>query len=353
MRKVLITTGGTGGHIYPALSLAKKLKDKGVELFFVGTNSRMEKDIVPENGYKFYGLPINPLRKIDGIWSIIKSTFLAIKLIKDEKPDAIIGFGNYISVPALLAGFYNKKKVYIHEQNIELGLANRFFCRFVDKMFLSFDETFNTLPVKYQGKLFVTGNPVREDFYKVDREKVRESLKLADDEKMLLIIGGSLGAKIINEKILENWNRFYKEKKLRVYWATGRDKFEEINKNIFKMKKDDVIRPYFENMAEIMSASDLILCRAGASTVSEIIETNKPSIFIPYNYVGQEKNARALEGIGGSLIYSEDRLNEAINEIFSLLRDEEKLHRMSRCLKKLRKGDSALKIAEEIDIWRK
>lgn len=353
MKRVLIATGGTGGHIYPALSVANELKKKQVDVFFTGTKYRMEKDVVPENGFKFYGFSMKPIKSLKGIWWLLISTFQAIKVIKKENPDVVIGFGNYISVPSLLAGLILRKKIYLHEQNVDVGLANKLFYRFADKLFLSFEGTYNIIPRKYQHKISVAGNPLRNDFYIADRQREREKLKLGQTEKMLLIIGGSLGAKAINDKVLQNWEKFLNEKNLRVYWSTGKDKFDEINKEISRMKKDDVIRPYFENIPYLMSASDLILCRAGASTVSEIIETSKPSIFIPYKYVGQANNAKVLEQAGGSLIFEEENLDEAINEIFKLLHDDVKLYEMSRRLWRLKKGNAAKKIMEEIDIWRK
>lgn len=352
MKKVIISTGGTGGHIYPALALAEKLKEKEVEVLFVGTKYRMEKDIIPEKGYRFIALPMKPLMKLRNIFNTLKSILKSIKIVLKEKPDAIIGFGNYITVPVLLAGLIFRKKIYLHEQNVSMGLANKLFYRFAKKLFLTFEETFSSLPVKYQNKVIVSGNPMRKEFYSIDPKKQRKKLKLEEGEKILLIVGGSLGAKSINDAMFENWDKFLKEKNLRVYWATGKNNFSEINGKLNKMKANDVVKPYFENVAEIMAASDIVLSRAGASIITELIELQKASVLIPYNYVGQMQNAKVLEKVGGTLVYSDENVLKAIDKIFELNKNEKVLEEMSYNLKKLKKGDAASKIIDELDIWR-
>ncbi len=351
MRKVLITTGGTGGHIYPALSVAKTLKNKGVEILFVGSTYRMEKDIIPANGFRYIGLSIKPLRKISSVYKMIVAIFKSLKILKNEKPDAIIGFGNYISVPILLAGLIKGIKIYLHEQNVEMGLANKLFYRFARKIFLSFEETFDMIPLKYSKKFIVTGNPIREEFYHINPKEEREKLKLEKDEKMVLIIGGSLGAQSINEAVLKNWDRFFKEKKIRVYWATGKENFEFINSKISKMKNNDVIKPYFDNAPILIAVSDVIFCRAGASTISEIIQMQKPSILIPYNHVGQKENAEVLVKNEAALIFSDNKAEEGIKEIFEIIKAPDRLKNMTDNLKKLKKGNAAEKLIEELEIW--
>lgn len=352
MKKVILTTGGTGGHIYPALTLAKKLKEKDSEIIFVGTKHRMENEIVPKEGYNFIGLDILAGKSPKAIYKLIKAIFICNRIIKKEKPEAIIGFGNYISVPMVLAGLLNRKKVYLHEQNVKIGFANKLFYHFVDKVFVSFEETFNNFSIKYQPKIIVSGNPLRDEFYSVNRKKEREKLKLKPEEKMLLIVGGSLGAKTINDAVLSNWEKLFLEKNIRVYWATGKTNYNEIAEKIKKMKPEDVVRPYFENMAELMSASDLLISRGGASTISEIIELLKPSIIIPYDYGGQYENSVALDNIKASFIFGNEKAEEAIEYMFKIIKDDKKLQEVSANLKKMKKGNAVERIMREIDIWR-
>ena len=207
LKKVILTTGGTGGHIYPALSVAEGLRKKGVDVLFVGTSLRMEKDIVPKFGFKFVGLNIAPPRTLKNIFGYIRGVFQGIALVFKEKPDAIIGFGNYISIPVLVGGVLSGKKIYLQEQNANLGGTNKLFYRFAKKIFLAFEKTYDDIPMKYQGKCIVTGNPLREEIYSIKSYKEREKLKVEADEKILLVTGGSLGAKEINDAVLKNWER--------------------------------------------------------------------------------------------------------------------------------------------------
>lgn len=352
MRKVLISTGGTGGHIYPALALANKLKERDVEVVFVGTKYRMEKEIVPKYGFKFIGLSVKPIKSLGAVYKFFKSILKSIKIILEEKPDVVIGFGNYISVSVLIAAILTRKNFYLHEQNVKMGFANKIFYRFSKKTFLAFQKTFENLPIKYHSKLLVTGNPLREEFYRVKKIEEREKLKFEENEKMLLIVGGSLGASSINKEILKNWDKISKEKNIRIYWATGKAHFEEISNQLKRLKKNDIVKPYFENMAYLMSAADLVLCRSGALTVSELMELQKPSIMIPYNFVGQYENAELVKEIGAALIYSNDKLEEAVNKAIEILKGEKTLKEMEDSLRIYKKREASSIIIEELDIWR-
>ncbi|MGL4867508.1 MAG: UDP-N-acetylglucosamine--N-acetylmuramyl-(pentapeptide) pyrophosphoryl-undecaprenol N-acetylglucosamine transferase, partial [Cetobacterium sp.] len=232
MKKIMITTGGTGGHIYPALAVGKKLLDRGMDVVFVGSSSRMEKNIVPEEGFKFLGIDIFPFQNLKKLPSNIKSFLQAINIVRKEKPEIIIGFGNYISIPVLLAGLIFGKKIYLQEQNVDLGMANKLFYKIAKKCFLAFDITYEEMSVKDQHKFSVTGNPLREDIYAMDKEVERERLKIGKDEKVLLITGGSLGATSLNEAVIKKLKDIYKDKSIRIYWATGDKNFNEINEKL-------------------------------------------------------------------------------------------------------------------------
>lgn len=355
LKKVILTTGGTGGHIYPALSVAEALRKKGVEVLFVGTSIRMEKDIVPKAGFKFVGLNIAPPRTLKNIFGYIRGVFQGIALVFKEKPDAIIGFGNYISIPVLVGGVLFGKKIYLQEQNANLGGTNKLFYRFAKKIFLAFEKTYDDIPMKYQAKCLVTGNPLREEIYSIKGQKEREKLKVEPNEKILLITGGSLGAKEINDAVLKNWDRILEDKNIRLYWATGEKNYDEISKSIGRAKIQDTVRPYFENMINIMAAADLVVCRAGALTISEIIQLGKPAVVIPYNSikVGQYANGKLLKDVGAALMYKNSEANLAIEKAFELLGNKNELDIMKINIRNLKQENAAEKIIKSLDIWRK
>lgn len=353
MKKVILTTGGTGGHIYPALAVARELNKMGVKPIFVGTVHRMESDMIPKEGYQFIGLDVKPLKNIPAIFKMVKSIFKSIKIIAKEKPNAIIGFGNYISVPVILSGIILRKKIYLQEQNANLGFANKLFYRFSKSTFLAFEKTYDDLPIKHHKKLNVTGNPLRNEVYMVNRKVERERLKIEEDEKVLLVTGGSLGSKSINDAMLNKWKKILEEKKIRIYWATGENNFEEINQKINKYKSNDVIKPYFKNMPNIMAVADLVICRAGALTISELVAMEKPSILIPYQSikVGQYENAKILEEVGAAYVYRNSESEVAIERALDLIKNDDKLNRIKSKLKILKKDRATEKIVKAMDIW--
>ncbi len=354
MKKVIITTGGTGGHIYPALSVAKGLIKREVDVLFVGSNSRMEKDMVPKEDVRFEGLDIYPIKSVKTFFKLISAIRKSIKIIKAEKPDVVIGFGNYISLPMITAAFLTRTSFYLQEQNANLGMTNKFYYKFAKKTFLAFEKTYDDIPMKYQNKFKVTGNPLREEIYSIDSRKERESLKTEEGEKILVITGGSLGAKSINNAVLNEWEKLKEEKNIRIYWATGKTHYDEIFGKIEKRNMKDIIKPYFDNLINIMAAADLVICRAGALTISELIELKKPSVLIPYNSVkvGQYENAVILEEREGALVFNNCDADEAVRTAVDLLQDDHQLQKMKLKIKALRNANATENLINSLDIWR-
>ena len=354
MKKAIITTGGTGGHIYPALSVARGLQKRDVDILFVGSNTRMEKDMVPKENIRYQGLEIYPIKSIKSFFKLIGAIRKSIKIIKEEKPDVIIGFGNYISLPMITAAFLTKTNFYLQEQNANLGMTNKLFYKFSQKTFLAFEKTYDDIPIKYQHKFKVTGNPLREEIYSIDSQKERESLKAEKGEKILVITGGSLGAKSINDAVLNEWEKLKEEKNIRIYWATGKNHYDEIFGKVEKRNMTDIIKSYFDNLINIMAAADLVICRAGALTISELIELKKPSVLIPYNSVkvGQYENAVILEEREGALIFNNNEAAEAVRTAIDLIKDDRQLQKMKLKIKALRGTNATESIINSLDIWR-
>ena len=353
MKKVMLTTGGTGGHIYPALAVADKLELKGVETVFVGSTDRMEKDLVPESGHRFIGIDISVPKGWKNIKKYLRAIKSAYKIIKEENPSAIIGFGNYISVPVIIAGILLRKKIYLQEQNVNIGSANRLFSKIAKMTFLAFDKTYDDIPIKAQSKFKVTGNPLRKEIDGLKYATEREKLGIKPGEKVLLITGGSLGAQEINNIVMKYWEKFCADKNLRIFWATGNN-FEQLKKVKKTKKENDRIEPYFNDMLNVMAAADLIVCRAGALTISEIIELEKPAIIIPYGSVkvGQYENAKVLTDYNAAYVFTRDELDDSMKKVFEIIRNDEKLKKMRIRLKPLKKPNAAEEIIASLDIWR-
>jgi undecaprenyldiphospho-muramoylpentapeptide beta-N-acetylglucosaminyltransferase len=349
MEKVVFTTGGTGGHIYPALSIAKKVREKGIDTLFIGTKHRMEKDIVPKENFRFIGLDVLPLRSIKSVFKMMKATMDTIKLLKKEKPTKIIAFGNYITIPVLIAANVLRIPYYLQEQNHTMGQANKWFYKGAKKVFVAFENTLESVKEKYKGKFVVTGNPLREEFYGKNKVEERKKLNIKDDEKVILVIGGSLGAKNINEAILKKWKTLSSDGEIRLFWATGKDNYEASTYRIRDFGTA-VVEPYFENVPELMAASDIVICRAGASTISELIQLEKPSVLIPYDFVGQKENADVLEYVNGAKIFTNETAEEAIDEALSIVGQASMLEFMSENVRTLKKGNSAEIIVNEMGL---
>lgn len=347
MKNIAITTGGTGGHIYPALALSEELRKKGYNVIFIGTEHRMEKDLVPSKNYVFYGLDILPLNKLKNVFKIIKAIFKSRKILKKNKIDTVIGFGNYISIPTILAGKSLGLNIYIQEQNILMGSANKFLSKFAKKVFLAFNESLKFIKDKDKSKYIVTGNPLRNEFYSISKEESRKKLGIDDGKKVVLVIGGSLGAKNINDAMIYLSENLDKKEDIVIYWATGKKLYNDVLKKV-KQQDNLILKEYFDNVYEIMSASDIIVSRAGASTISEIIELKKPSILIPYDYVGQSENAQMLEYINASKVYTNEDVKKAINDAINLSYQEAVLKFMTENLDKIYTGNAVLNIIREM-----
>lgn len=303
--KIIITGGGTGGHIYPALAIAGELKRRipSVELLYVGTARGLENKIVPPQGIPFQTIDITGIDRssmLKASKSLIKfpfSFFQARDIIKAFQPHIIVGTGGYVSFPVVLAGTFMDVRTVIHEQNAVPGLANRNLAKRVDCVLLTFPEARQHLEAK---RIIVTGLPVRSEILELDREKYKA--EAGASEFTLLAFGGSLGSRSINRSMLDLIDR-YRNEHIKIIWITGQAGYEDMQNALIK-KVDTkslicslTMVPYMYNIEEALAVADLVVCRAGASTVCELELLGLPAIFVPYPYAAenhQEKNARAL-----------------------------------------------------------
>lgn len=352
--KYIVSAGGTGGHIYPALSIINKIKekDKNAEILYIGTTDRMEKDIVPNMGIDYVGLKMNGLSKNPKkLFNFVKNTLINLKkckkLMKKERPDIVIGVGGYITVPVIMAAQSLGIKVLLHEQNSIPGKANRMLANSADVVCISMESSKEYFK---SDNVVLTGNPRGEEILKFKKGK-KSDYGLTSTKKLVLITMGSLGASTINEKIVSLLDKF-KDKQYEVLLVTGKNNYDEIAKT--KLPKNVKIVPYIEKMGEVLKFTDLIITRAGATIISEITALGLPSILIPSPYVAnnhQVINAKDLENAGAATLIEESSFDgdKLIKEIDNILENKTLYKKMSDASKKIGITDSNDRIYNEIE----
>lgn len=289
-KKVLISGGGTGGHIYPAIAIANALKESSsqTEILFIGTKKGLEKKIVPDNSYQIKFIDAMYLyrsKKIKNFilpYKLLKSIFQAYKIIKRFKPEMIIGTGGYVCAPVLVAGKIAGIPVFIKEQDSFPGITTQMANLFADKTFLGFPDSIKHL--KRKKRCVVTGNPIRTELNQPTKLEGKKAFDLDPDKKTIFVFGGSLGSLKINETIFKIIDKIDSDK-IQILLQTGSltyERFKSMSKGISEEKLK--IMPYIDNIAMAYQAADLIICRAGAMTLSEISYCGKAAILIPYPY---------------------------------------------------------------------
>ena len=365
-RKIILCGGGTGGHIFPMLAVAEEFKKVNREnkILFIGSNDRMEMDIIPKYDFPIYGLWISGIKRSSLIlnilflgipfilknitlpfkilFSVIKSIYILIKF----RPDFVIGFGGYSSGPFLLTSHFLNFKTAIQEQNSYPGLTNKMLSKKVKYIFTAYDKInnfFNTNTV------FNFGNPIRNLKIK-SNENAHKYFGLDSSKKTILVLGGSLGAKNINEGVLNNIS-LIRESSYQVIWQTGKFYYQNILSKNIKDKKI-IIKDFINRMDLAYSVSDIIISRAGAIAISELCVISKPLILVPSPNVvddHQTKNAKAISEKGGCiLIKDSDAKNTMLKIAFDLFENKSKMDSMKKSLSKLSSPNATQKIVNKI-----
>lgn len=360
--RVLVSGGGTGGHIYPALAIAKGLKEIEPEtkILYVGTRKGLEARIVPQEGLSFSTISVEGLPRKIGL-GLIRTTIKtaggyvqARKIIKDFNPDIVIGTGGYVCGPVVLAAALKKIPTLIHEQNAFPGVTNKLLARVVDRVAVTFPESIKYF--KGKEKVKVTGLPIRPEILCAEPESAEE-FGFRPDGFNVLVVGGSRGARRINLAIEEVIKYYGGRSDIRFLIITGEVGYEEVMENLQKKSIDlstytnIMVKPYLHKMPEALSATNLILCRAGATTIAEITAKGIPGILIPYPYAAenhQEHNAMALVNKGAAIMIKDNELNgqRLINCINELISDPESLHKMRMRAKEMGRPQALKNIIE-------
>jgi len=337
--KWLIVAGGTGGHIIPGVAVAQQLLKLQREVYFISGTRKVEETILKNKPFKVYRLDVEGFigrsskDKLRAFIKMIKAIVKAYKIVDDLNPHIILATGGYISFPVVLVGKIKGKKLGLHEQNIEPGVANKVLSYMVDKIFVSMEESKNYFPGE---KVVFSGNPVRENILNL---KPKEH-----SGRGLLILGGSLGARFINELAIKLVPHLLEEfDDLLIIHQTGLDDFEKVKneyKKLIKKEHESRLRvfPFIENMSWAYSQVDLFLGRCGATTLAELFAVGLPAIFIPFPYATrnhQEKNAKIVAQKGGAILIRQRDANPEVvlKEIKHLLKNEEKLKSMAQIMK--------------------
>ncbi|WP_102347026.1 undecaprenyldiphospho-muramoylpentapeptide beta-N-acetylglucosaminyltransferase [Bacillus sp. Marseille-P3661] len=359
--KILVSGGGTGGHIYPALAFIKEVKKHhpNAEFLYIGTKNGLESSIVQRTGgIPFKAIEITGFKRslsfdnVKTIMRFLRGTSVSKKYIKDFQPDVVLGTGGYVCGPVVYAAAKLKVPTIIHEQNSVPGLTNKFLSKYVDKVALCFEEAGEFFP---KNKSILTGNPRASEVMGHDGKEGRESLNLDPTKKVVLIVGGSRGAKPINDAFLDVLPEVTK-KEYQVLYVTGEVHYDKVVKEVNKLSNPSnvIIKPFIYNMPQVLAGIDLIVARAGATTLAEITALGIPSILIPSPYVTnnhQEKNARSLGDKGASIVRLEKEFsgNVLLKDIDHVLLNEDILKDMKLASKKLGIPDAAQKLYQLMD----
>ena len=360
--KVIISGGGTGGHIYPAIAIAKKILEikKDSEILFVGAKGRMEMEKVPEEGFEIVGLNVVGIQRsmsINGILKNLKFPFLlmkslnhARKIIKDFQPNIVVGVGGYASGPTLRMAHRLKIPTLIQEQNSYAGLTNKWLSKKTKKICVAYE---NMNQFFEPTKLVLTGNPVRKDIENLDAKlsEAKTYFKVSKNEKVILVLGGSLGAKSINEGILNSIHTI-KDKPIKLLWQVGKRYFESIENQLNQINIPNVkALAFIKRMDLAYSIADIVISRAGALSISELTLAGKPSILVPSPNVSEDhqtKNAMSLVNKSAAILVEDKQTDSLLRTALDLLKQENQLNTISKNAKKMGKPNASDDIVKEI-----
>lgn len=351
--RYLLAGGGTGGHITPAINIAKMLGkcDTDAEFLFIGIRNGMEAKIVPDEGYKIEFINAQPWKQdLKSINMLFLGTRQVCRIISEFKPDASIATGGFVSAPLILASKYKKIPLFIQEQNSLPGLATKLGSLFATKVFLGFDSARKNLWRK--SRAVSSGNPVFMDIPNQSKEQLCYKWKLNPLKPVLLILGGSQGSVAINEVVRQMIEKRGIPCNAQIIWQTGKKQYDEISQ--WSKDKDNIIvRDFISPISEAYLCSDLAICRAGALTMAELAVSGLPAIVVPYPYASQnhqEKNALEYQMAGAVLMILQSDLTPDIifSTVSEILNSENRLKLMSMAMKRIARPDASLNIAKTI-----
>lgn len=357
-RKIIIGGGGTGGHIFPAISIANALKriDKDIDILFVGAEGRMEMEKVPASGYKIIGLPVAglirkvTLKNLSVLIKLLKSIRRAGKIVRDYKPDAVVGVGGYASGPVLRVAGRRGIPTLLQEQNSYAGVTNRLLARRASVICVAYEGMERFFP---GSRIILTGNPVRQDISNLEGKR-REGLafyKMEEDKKVLLVLGGSLGSHTINNSILAGLRQM-RDSGLQIIWQTGKYYYESMRDAAGDSGEGICMVDFINRMDLAFAAADIIVSRAGAGTISELCIVAKPVILIPSPNVAEDhqtSNAMALSKREAAILVKDSEApGKLADRVISLAGNDEEMSKLAANIAQLAINDADERIANEL-----
>lgn len=358
-KRIIISGGGTGGHIFPAISVANALRktDPEIDILFVGAEGRMEMEKVPASGYRIIGLPVAgfyrklTFQNFTVLFRLFKSLFAAKKIINEFNPDVVIGFGGYASGPVLRQAGRMGIPTLIQEQNSYAGVTNRLLARKASVICVAYDGMQKYFPAE---KIIRTGNPVRQNFDDIDilKDEALTFFRLKKGSPVVLVLGGSLGAGTINKSLSSSLQKMI-DSDLQWLWQTGKNYFNDIKEKVSHSAcKSISVHPFINRMDYAFAAADIIVSRAGAGTISELCLVGKPVILVPSPNVAedhQSRNAAALSEKKAALVVSDKQAVKClVDEAIKLVANTKKRNIISENIKKMAERDADIRIAEEV-----
>jgi UDP-N-acetylglucosamine--N-acetylmuramyl-(pentapeptide) pyrophosphoryl-undecaprenol N-acetylglucosamine transferase len=357
--KIVLTGGGSGGHLTPLIAIARKIKEKApeAEFIFIGPKGKMEDDIIGKEGIRMRNISAGKMRRYFSLnnfldcFRILLGIFQSMHILLAEMPDAIFSKGGYASIPVVLVGWMYRIPIMIHESDATPGMANKIMSKFSNRVAVSYPEAEKEFPAI---QVVMTGNPVREDINKGDVAKAREMFSLVESRKTIFVLGGSQGARVVNNKILDLLPELLK--KYQVIHQTGEANFDEVRHKAgelgIKAGHDGyhIIAFIGDELKDIFAVSDLVISRAGATSITEIAANGKPSILIPLPSAAnnhQRMNAYAIAKFGGCIVLEESNLGEnlLLSRINETMENDQLRQKLSTDIKIFYHADAAEKIA--------
>lgn len=354
---IVISGGGTGGHVYPALAVADQLRNSGARVRFIGTAHGPEARLAPMHGLDFEAIASSgfdrsrPISLLRGIAANIASAWKLSRAFKRERPDAIVGFGGYVAIPVGLAARMRKIPLVVHEQNSVPGLTNTLLSRWAEAVAVTYPDSAGGFA--HPDRVVVTGNPVRDEVLSADRDASRRGLGISEGETLLVVFGGSSGARRINSGVITAADDILAVEGVRVVHVTGAGEYDAVVEAAaaagVPLDRWE-LHAYRDDLPALLSAADLIVSRAGATSIAEITVLGAPSVLVPYPHATadhQTKNAEALANVGATVVVSDDEVEAPgfADTVVTLLRDPLRRDTMSAASGALGRADAAARVA--------